>query len=55
MLMCLGSAYVVHCYDVSFHTECFIRKKAGISTAILQSSSEHIQHAHVCVLYAFLL
>ena len=37
---------VVHGYEVSYiSTEYFIRKKADVSTAILQSSSEHTQHA----------
>ena len=44
---------VVHGYEVSFiPTECFIRKKADISTAILQSSSEHTQHAQNTAVYA---
>ena len=44
---------VVHGYEVSFiPTECFYLKKADVSTAIMQSSSEHTQHAQKTAVYA---
>ena len=67
MLMCMESVYVVggcnvvahegmfcfHGYEVSFlPTECSIRKKTDVLTAILQSSSEHTQHAQNTAVYA---
>ena len=43
---------VVHGYEVSFiPTECFYWKKADVSTAIKQSSSEHTQHAQNTAVY----
>ena len=43
---CSAWLAVAHGYEVSFiPTECFYQKKADVSTAIMQSSSEHTQHA----------
>ena len=45
---------VVHGYEVSFILiKCFYYKKADVSTAIMQSSSEHTQHAQrlLCMLW----
>ena len=44
---------VVHGYEVSFiPTECFYWKKGDVSTAVMQSSSEHTQHAQNTAVYA---
>ena len=44
---------VVHGYEVSFILiECFYYKKADISTAIMQSSSEHTQACTKTAVYA---
>ena len=68
MNMCIESVYVVggcklltkgcfwlavHGYEVSFiPTKMLLLEKADVSTAIVQSSSEHTQHAQNTAVYA---